>query len=367
MEVMSTVSKSPRKVAAVALEVGTRTLPLYGHRYSRKDFTQPQLFVCLVLRQFFETDYRGIVAILADWSTLREDLGLMKVPHFTTLQKAERKLLGDAQIKHMLGETVALFHHHEEVSCPDEDSEGTRKVAEKIELVAADSTGFESTRCSHYFVRRRQRGQQQVQNPNYQTTTYRRFAKVGVVVDCGNHMILATHRGQGPCPDVDQLENLLAGFVNNAVPETMLLDAGYDSEANHQLLREELGIESWIPPRIGRPTGKLPAGKWRCLMATDFNEELFGQRWQCETVMFMLKQHQGDAVKARKYQTGRREMGLMCVTHNIMIVYVLGGFLQGRTGPIIFGSWRIHFSFLGMQKTGTGVWILHASKSLGRG
>ena len=61
---MSTVSKSRRKVAAVALETGRRTLPTSAHRCSRKDFSQPQWFACLVLRQFFETDDRGIVAHL---------------------------------------------------------------------------------------------------------------------------------------------------------------------------------------------------------------------------------------------------------------------------------------------------------------
>jgi len=68
-------------------------------------------------------------------------------------------------------------------------------------------------------------------------------------------------------------------------------------------------------------------------MQTEFDDEAYGQRWQVETVMYMLKQHQGDALTARKYQTRRREMGLMCVTHNIMIVYAPRGFLQGRSDP----------------------------------
>ena len=64
-------------------------------------------------------------------------------------------------------------------------------------------------------------------------------------------------------------------------------------------------------------------------MATDFDEESYGQRWQSETVMFMLKQHQGEALSARKYHTRRREMALRCITHNVMIVYVWAAFLQG--------------------------------------
>ena len=31
-----------------------------------KKFTQPQLFACLVLKTFFQTDYRGVVVFLND-------------------------------------------------------------------------------------------------------------------------------------------------------------------------------------------------------------------------------------------------------------------------------------------------------------
>jgi len=176
-------------------------------------------------------------------------------------------------------------------------------------------TGFELDDASRYFIRRRSRA------PGlWQSTPYRRFGKLGIVVDCANHLILATHRGRGPRPDVDQLRPLLHGMCANAVPECMLADAGYDSEMNHRLLRDYLGIESIIPPTIGRPTNKLPTGRWRWLMATSFNEEHYGQRWQVETVMFMIKSRQGHALTARKHHSRRREMGLMTVTHNIMIL-----------------------------------------------
>src|SRR5262249_43279134 len=90
---MSTLSKSPLRVARQALAVATDTLAPYAHRYSPKKFTQPQLFACLVLKTFLKTDYRGVTAHLADHSDLRAALGLGAVPHFTTLQKASRRLL----------------------------------------------------------------------------------------------------------------------------------------------------------------------------------------------------------------------------------------------------------------------------------
>ena len=58
-----------------------------------KDFTLPQLFAVLVLRKFFRTDYRGIVAMLGEWSELRRVLKLPKVPNYSTLWYAEQKLM----------------------------------------------------------------------------------------------------------------------------------------------------------------------------------------------------------------------------------------------------------------------------------
>ena len=58
-------------------------------------------------------------------------------------------------------------------------------------------------------------------------------------------------------------------------------------------------------------------------MATDFDDEAYAQRWQVETVMFMLKSRQGEALTARTYQGRRREMGLMAVAHNIMVIALI--------------------------------------------
>jgi hypothetical protein len=63
---MSKTSKSPRKVAQAAYRVAQNTLPEFSHQFSPKKFTQSQLFVCLVLKIFFKTDYRGIVELLKD-------------------------------------------------------------------------------------------------------------------------------------------------------------------------------------------------------------------------------------------------------------------------------------------------------------
>ena len=87
------MTKSPRAVAREALRLAQESLPAYSSRFSRKDFTQHQLFALLALKTFFKTDYRGVVALLDDFPELRADLGLDKVPHYSTLCYAAGRLL----------------------------------------------------------------------------------------------------------------------------------------------------------------------------------------------------------------------------------------------------------------------------------
>lgn len=87
------MTKSPLALAKVAYSVAQKSLPEYSSKYSRKDYTQHQLFALLTLRTFLGIDLRGLVAYLQDWSDLRQALELKKVPHFSTLSYAEERLL----------------------------------------------------------------------------------------------------------------------------------------------------------------------------------------------------------------------------------------------------------------------------------
>jgi len=94
---MRTMTKSAVRLAREARRTAEAALPPYSSRFSRHDFTQPQLFALLTLKQFLKTDYRGLVALLAEWGELRRALGLKKVPHYSTLCYAERRLLAGAE------------------------------------------------------------------------------------------------------------------------------------------------------------------------------------------------------------------------------------------------------------------------------
>jgi hypothetical protein len=87
------MTKSPRAVAREALRLAQEALPAYSSKFSRKDYTQHQLFALLALKAFFKTDYRGAVQLLRDFAELREELRLGGVPHYSTLCYAAKRLL----------------------------------------------------------------------------------------------------------------------------------------------------------------------------------------------------------------------------------------------------------------------------------
>jgi len=302
---MSTTSKSPRKVALVALQVAKDALPAYSHRFSPKVFTQAQLFACLVLKEFHKTDYRGITAILADHSDLREDLGLKKVPHFTTLQKASRRLLCNAPVQKLLDATVARARPRRR-----------RKRRPRVRRSAVDSSGFEAHHTSHYFVRRRAKGRK-----DWQSTTYKRFPKLAALCDCSSHLVLAAVAQRGPGPDITHFERIVCQAYPRARMETLLADAGYDAEWVHEVARHDLQIRTIVPATIGRPTKKAPTGYWRRWMSHRIHLTSYGQRWQAETTISMIKRRLGSAVNAKSYWSQCRALMLKAVAHNILILY----------------------------------------------
>lgn len=288
-----------------AYTIGQHQLPAYAHRFSPQKFTQPQLFACLVLKEFLCLDYRKLSALLEDAPALAQAIGLMEIPHFTTFQKAARRLLRSSRAHGLLTETV---------------SEATKRkvVSRRVKLAALDGTGFETRHISAYFVKRREKGQ----NNQFQTTQYTRYPYAGLVCDCASHFVLAVVTGRGPGFDLKFFSPALLQTTGRISVQTLLADAGFDSERAHCLAREEYGLKTLIPPTRGRPTNKLPRGRWRRLMATHFDHRKYGQRWQIETVNSMLKRLLGSALRARTYWSQSREIVLRVLTHNIMILRI---------------------------------------------
>jgi hypothetical protein len=298
---VSTLTKSPTRVAREALAVATKALRPYAHKFSPKLYTQPQLFVCLVLKVFFKTDYRGLTTYLHEWPELRHTIGLRCVPHFTTLHKASKRLLRLPRARRLL--TATIRRHLKRRRC--------------VRRAAFDSTGLDCGYRSPYYVRRRS-----ATSKAWQRVTYRRYAKLELAVDTANHVVLAVLTSSGPHPDTDRYVPLLNATRRQVKVKATVADAGYDSEPNHEYARVQCGVQSFMPATTGRPSTKPPTGYYRRQMRQRLNHRYggYGQRWQVECTNAMIKRRLTSSVAARSYWAQCRELLLIVLTYQCMLV-----------------------------------------------
>jgi len=297
---MSKLTKSPLRVVRQALAVARRCLRPYAHPFSPKKFTQHQLFACLVLKAFLKTDYRGLACHLADHSDLRAVLGLQAVPHFTTPQKASRRLLRFSRARRLFRTTIRRFL-------------GRRR---RVRRAALDSTGLDCGHASRYYIRRRNGVAKQ-----WQTVAYSYYAKLEAAFDCTSHLLIGVLVDRGPRPDTDRFVPLLDATLANVQIGSALADAGFDSEPNHRYARECRGVLSFIPATAGRPSSKPPTGRYRRRMRQRLNKEYgkYGQRSQAECGFSMFKRRLGSVVYGRSYWSQCLDLLLMAITYNIML------------------------------------------------
>src|SRR5215470_14646480 len=210
------MTDSPLAFTAEALAVARAALPAYSSKFSKKDFTLHQHAALLAVKQFLGLGYRALVAYLRDWSDLRQALGLKRVPHYTTLQKA-----------------------HAAAGHPPAPAEPV--------VAAVDSTGYDARPVSHYFARLSGRRSRQ-----------RRWPKLTAVIDTRTHLFLSAAVTRGPREDAPQLIPVARAAVGRTPIDTLLADAGYDAEANHATCRERLGIRSTVIALNWRGSRKWP-------------------------------------------------------------------------------------------------------------
>src|SRR5271156_2248849 len=139
-------SLSPRKVLNAAYRLALRVLPQYSCEVARHDFTLPQLFACLVLRQFYGLSYRRTEQLLRDSPQWLADIGLAVAPDHNTLWRAFNSIVQTRRVNRMLDRLARLFTR-------------ARLLRLSQKPLALDSTCFEQHhRSAHYDRRCRQMG-----------------------------------------------------------------------------------------------------------------------------------------------------------------------------------------------------------------
>ena len=297
--------------------LGCRCLRRFSSKFSRHDYTLPQLFACLVVREQMRLSYRGAEALLRDGRAWCRAIGMRRgrTPDHATLARAARVILSGRRMTRMLDLLAQWF-----------------TLARKLgATLAVDSTCYDvrhrsrhyERRCRHHNVGGRYDGSADARRSD----GAKRTPKLSLGVDTRSHVILSASARAGMCSDARSFDDLLfdAWRRRNGRVKHVLADAGFDSEANHRIARHDMGVRSLIRTGAGRPsvTGKPPAGRYRRRMTWELNGsqkgKLFAQRAQAETVMSMLKRNLGDALRARSPRARRREHAFKAVVHDLML------------------------------------------------
>ncbi|MGH9744226.1 MAG: transposase [Candidatus Acidiferrum sp.] len=121
----------------------------------------------------------------------------------------------------------------------------------------------------------------------------------------------------------------------------VLADAEFDSEANHQHIRQRCRAQSIIPaqPRRGVPRGGL-----RLQMHRKFPQKRYGQRAKIETIFSVVKRKLSSRAPGRSLRSQIRQALLLGLTYNL---YRL------RRPNVPLGCQQIHFNLFIMNTCGT--------------
>jgi hypothetical protein len=273
------------KVARIAYQLASQSVPRYSHPKSPHRFTQPQLVACVLLMFYLDVSYRDMEEWLLATDQVCQTLELTQVPDHSTLSRTFKKL----RLSDLTAMKDALL----------------KQMAVEETVVAGDSTSFRLCQASAYYQTRR--GQY-----------YREWIKGAYAVGIASYLILAWRSGAGSQPDFGFLQPLKRqtaayGCKRNGRRNWLFLgDAGFDAKGVSRL--------DIIPPI--RRNGKLmdPKRKARAdLVAAARLDGLYGLRWQVEMVNSVIKRKFGDTIRSRSLRLQRREPIVKALVYNIHV------------------------------------------------
>lgn len=305
-----------------AYQFARHVWPDYSSDCSRRDFTLPQLFACLAVREVLKLSYRKAEMFFRDVPQWLKQIDLHQAPDHNTLWRGFARLLKPRKIKRAL-DVLA-----------EQDQQINRDLSTKP--LSIDSTCYEDHHRSDHYRRvcdrwRREESKKQRKRPGSwgrsvnaaRRRKLRAMPKLSLAVAAASHRILACTAALGNGSDAPSLPPLLAQAQARGKVRTMVADAGFDSESNHEVARLVWKVRSVIPPKIGRPSVKTPLGRFRNLMKQRFKRKAdaktYNQRSQSETVNSMMKRNLGDSLRSIKPERRKQEMLLKALVHDLML------------------------------------------------
>jgi hypothetical protein len=295
----------------IAYRLAKECLPAHRCKFSRRDFTLPQLFACLVVREHQNKSYRGVEALLRDSEHWCKQIGMRRVPDHNTLCRAAQFLRCQSPIERLL----------DRVACWAALSNLLGSTC------AIDSTLYDTHhRSRHYEQRCRHYASRYEKTANSRRSrSAKRSPKLSVSVDTATHLIMAACPRIGMGSDAPDFIPLLRQSKRRwPRMRTVLADAGFDSHENHRVARTQLKVRTLIKMGCGRPSAKPPTSCYRRSMRKKLRGSQKGKpyakRAQAETVNSMMKRNLGDHLRAKTPEGRRFEQMMRVLTHNISLL-----------------------------------------------
>ena len=321
-------TRSHRTTFRRAYQLGLRLFKPRAHQFARHDFTEPQLFACLVLRESLKLSYRKAETFLRDSPQWMADVGMTEAPDHNTLWRALGRLLKPSRTRRAL-DLLA------------EDARPRLALELRRGPASIDSTCFEPRHRSRHYDRVCRKinlkpGQKYARNARKQAQSdakhdadlarsraVKRLPKLALAVSGGSGHVLAARCRIGNRSDAPDFAPLLYDAWRRAPVRSVVADGGYNSEANHRSARLDMKVRSVIPAVIGRPTQKRPRGYYRALMKRRFQKKsdakVYGQRARSESVNSAMKRNLGESLRSIGPERQRQEMMLRAIVHNLML------------------------------------------------
>jgi hypothetical protein len=279
--------------ARVALKVATAVLPSYRSRFSKHQFTQPQLLAVLCLMRYEDWTFRETEVRLREHGELRKVLQLQSVPDYTTLYRFLKRL-DDKIIDQALGEAARRI--------------GNTGRPRRRARVAVDATGLAQGAVSTFFVRR-------MYHHTNQPLPWRHWLKWLVAVDVDRQLLLSQTARTGPWNDCGNLPGLVEAARRQTRIGLVLADAEFDSERNHTYIRQQLRARSIIPAKRGKKTWRIHGV--RAEMRKAFPRRQYSRRALVETVFSAVKRKLSARAPGRSLPMQQRQALLLGLSYNL--------------------------------------------------
>lgn len=248
-------------------------------KFSKKTYDNYILIYFLFLKTKTNMSYRRICELIKEL-LLHRNLGIKRVPHFTTLQKLFSKLPSD-----IIRKCIQFI--------------SKSYLRNKPKIVAIDGTGISTKKVSQHYLFR----------IKYQK--YKISSKLSIISDVKSNLILdAISHSKNVHDNLDFLP--LCEVLKKYKIKRLCADRGYDSEDNFRFLFKN-NIDPQIPTRVFTKT-KKSRGKFRNKSKKTFSEEKYHIRSNVESTFSALKRTLTGDLNDRKSEN--------IIKSNLMKVFV---------------------------------------------